>query len=536
MPWINPVELLRLENHDPEKISEEMIAQALRRLRGDDGKAPVVYRKRPLSEEQLSEAIRELDDPARVRYYHRLLKYPELNNLLAGDPFARIEEEALQDELVAGPAAQQLQPACDEYLKQALENDRASALAAFAEQMEKGGDAFQDVVFGGKGPEYLKERLATVEQLAEKLEQGAVEESRAALGQLSFLREQVSVDALNALPKRFADTRDAFAGILIRMVDSLKVEDPSLALGVARHARRLRAGKALMERLNQAYRSLERRVESEVPESVEPARQKWLPWAWAGALVVLVMAAGVLVNHFYDDAMAAVSGLAKPPDEQTGEDAINEEEELPSDEALSALGKKLAEQGSISREELERILRESGGNTQLAEANLLLQLPWRERGAAYPEELSGEATLGAAPLEVCFPPRPASNGQASSFTVIGDPVYDALVFFFNGRTYFQQAFIPAKGKLKIDKPLNKEQVVSTMIIFGQDWSPEAESPCGTPGYFTKNIFYGGFAAYATDPPTLTLNRDGFLQLMKRRLMPSRQLEEEKFFELLERYR
>ena len=120
--------------------------------------------------------------------------------------------------------------------------------------------------------------------------------------------------------------------------------------------------------------------------------------------------------------------------------------------------------------------------------------------------------------------------------MIGDPVYDAVLFFFNGRKYFQQAFIPAKGKVEIGKNLDASQVVSTMIIFGQEWSPEAESPCGTPGYFTKNIFYGGFAAYATDPPTLNLNRDGFLQLKKKRLMPARQLKEEKFFDLLEQYR
>lgn len=537
MTWINPVELLRLENQDPEKIDEPAIVQAWRRLVGEEEGKPVAYRRQTLAKEQAMEAIRELDDPARIQYYHRLCQYPELNNFLAGDCFARIEEEALKNEFVAGPAARQLQQAYDEHLKEALETDRASAFAAFAEQIEKGDEGFQNVVFRGKSKEYLQERLSAVQQLAEKLEQGAVEESRVSLGQLSFLREQVSVDALNALPARFAGIRDAFAETLIRMVEALRVENPTLALGVARHARRLRADKAIMEKLNQAYRSLERRVESEVPAAAarQPA-QKWLPWAWAGALVGLLLVAGLLVNQFYDEAVGVISDLTAPDEEQAGEYLPGEEEEGASMDALQALADKLAEQGSISREELERLLRESGGNTELAEANLILQLPWRERGGAYPGELTGEASLGAAPMEVCFPPQLAEDGPAAAFTVIADPVYDALVFFFNGRTYFRQAFIPAKSKLKIEQSLNKDQVVSTMIIFGQDWNPDAASPCGTPGYFTKNTFYAGFAAYATDPPTLSLHRDGFLQLKKGRLMPSRQLEEEKFFELLEKYR
>lgn len=537
MTWINPVELLHLESHDPEKINEQAIFQAWRRLVGEEEEKPIAYRRQTLNKEQAMEAVRELDDPARIQYYHRLCQYPELNNFLAGDCFARIEEEALKDELVAGPAARQLQQAYDEHLKEALETDRASAFSAFVEQIEKGDEAFQDVVFQGKSTGYLEDRLSAVRQLADQLEQGAAEESRAGLGQLGYLRELVSVDALNALPGRFSGIRDAFAETLLRKVEALRVESPALALGVARHARRLRAGKTIMEQLNQAYRSLERRVESEVPAAAagQPA-QKWLPWAWAGALVALLLVAGLLVNQFYDEAVGVISGLTAPEEEQAGEYLPGEEEEGAQTDALQALADKIAEQGSISREELERLLRESGGNTELAEADLILQLPWRERGLAYPGELTGEASLGTAPLEVCFPPKPVDDGPAAAFTVIGDSAYDALVFFFNGRTYFRQAFIPATSKLKIEQALNKDQVVSTMIIFGQDWSPDVESPCGTPGYFTKNTFYAGFAAYATDPPTLSLHRDGFLQLKKGRLMPSRQLEEEKFFELLERYR
>lgn len=537
MTWINPVELLHLESHDPEKINEQAIFQAWRRLVGEEEEKPIAYRRQTLNKEQAMEAVRELDDPARIQYYHRLCQYPELNNFLAGDCFARIEEEALKDELVAGPAARQLQQAYDEHLKEALETDRASAFSAFVEQIEKGDEAFQDVVFQGKSTGYLEDRLSAVRQLADQLEQGAAEESRAGLGQLGYLRELVSVDALNALPGRFSGIRDAFAETLLRKVEALRVESPALALGVARHARRLRAGKTIMEQLNQAYRSLERRVESEVPAAAagQPA-QKWLPWAWAGALVALLLVAGLLVNQFYDEAVGVISGLTAPEEEQAGEYLPGEEEEGAQTDALQALADKIAEQGSISREELERLLRESGGNTELAEADLILQLPWRERGLAYPGELTGEAGLGTAPLEVCFPPKPVDDGPAAAFTVIGDSAYDALVFFFNGRTYFRQAFIPATSKLKIEQALNKDQVVSTMIIFGQDWSPDVESPCGTPGYFTKNTFYAGFAAYATDPPTLSLHRDGFLQLKKGRLMPSRQLEEEKFFELLERYR
>ena len=525
MLWINPIELLRLQNSDPDKINEEAISQALRRLRSDDEEKPVAYRGQTLSEEQLKAVIRQLDDPALVRYYHRLCQYPELNNLLAGDCFARIEEKGLQDERVAGRAAEQLQQAYGKYLEQAIEKGRGAEFAAFVEQVEKGNEIFQDTVFQGKNSELLEGRLSVLRQLAERLEQHPVAEGKASLGEPGFLREQIPVDVLNALPVRFATIRDTFAETLVRIVEALREQDTALALGVARYARRLRADKALMERLNRSYRQLEGHVQSSVPEPAGQPAQKWLPWAWAGMLVVLVLGGALLISRFYDVAVEAISTLGEP--EGT--------EERPEEDALKALEEKLSTDGSITREGLEEILREDGNRTQLSEATLL-QLPWRERGIAFQGELLGEGTIGAAPMEVCFPPQLSSEGAATAFTVIGDPVYDALVFFFNGRTYFQQAFIPAKSKFNISKTLNEEELVSTMIIFGQEWRPDVESPCGTPGYFTKNIFYGGFAAYATDPPYLNLHRDAFLQLKKRSLMPARQLGEDKFFDLLDKYK
>ena len=525
MPFINPIELLRLQNSDPDKINEEAITQALRRLRSDDEKKPVTYRGQTLSEEQLETAIRQLNDPALIRYYHRLCQYPELNNLVVGDCFARVEEKALQDELVTGLAAGQLQQAYGKYLKQAIEQGRTAEFAAFVEQVEKGNEAFQDTVFQSKSSELLEGRLSTIRQLAEQLEQHPAAGGKDSLGKPGFLREQIPVDALNALPVRFAGIRDAFAETLTRIVEALRERDAALALGVARHARRLRADKPIMERLNQSYHQLEVQVPSSVPESAAKPAQRWLPWAWAIILAVLVLGAALLISQFYNVIIGAISSLGEP-------DAIEERFE---EEALNALEEKLSADGSIKREDLEEILRESGNSTQLSEPGIL-QLPWRERGMAFQEELSGEGVAGAAPMEVCFPPQLTSEGPATAFTVIGDPVYDALVFFFNGRTYFQQAFIPAKSKWNIAKSLNEEELVSTMIIFGQEWSPDVESPCGTPGYFTKNIFYGGFAAYATDPPYLNLHRDAFLQLKKRSLMPARQLKEEKFFDLLDKYK
>lgn len=531
MPWINPIELLRLEKQDPEKINEEAIIQAWRRLQDEEEEKPISYRGKNLAQEQAMEAVRELDDPARARYYHRLCSYPEMNSFLSGDCFARVEEEALQDELITGPAAAQLQPAYDECLQLALSAGKASEYAAFVSQIEKGSVAFQDAVYQGKSMEFLEERLSAVRKLADRLEQGDKEEARATLGQSGFLREQVPVDILNALPSRFAGTREAFSETLVGMVEALEEQDPNLALAVARHTRRLRAGKQLRDRLNQDYRHLERRVENVTPASDGKPAQRWVPWVFAGILAVVLVVAGLFFNQIFQTALEVTSSLSSLTDTQQEEYSDEEQPE----EALQKLSEKLAKDGSISREELDKILRESGNRTPLAGTDVL-PLHWSERGHAYEGELSGEVEAGGAPLAVCFPPREVAASPVPVFTVIGDPVYDAVLFFFNGRKYFQQAFIPAKGKVEIGKNLDASQVVSTMIIFGQEWSPEAESPCGTPGYFTKNIFYGGFAAYATDPPTLNLNRDGFLQLKKKRLMPARQLKEEKFFDLLEQYR
>lgn len=531
MPWINPIELLRLEKEDPEKINEQIIIEAWQRLQGEDEEKPITYRGHTVAKEQAMEAVRELDNPDRILYFHRLCSYPELNSFLGGDCFARVEEEALQDELVIGPAALQLQSAHDENLQLALEVGRASEYAAFVSQIEKGIEVFQDAIYHEKSMAPLAERLANVRRLAENLEQGGATEASAVLGQLSFLREQVPVDILNALPSRFSATREAFAETLVRMVEALEEPAPNLALAVARHTRRLHSGKELRDRLNQDYRHLERRVESVTPDTAEPSAQRWAPWVFMGILAVILVLGGLFFNQIYQMAVEATSSLSGLTDTENEEYSNGEQTE----EALQTLSEKLAKEGSISREELDKILQESGNRTQLAGTDVL-PLHWSERGRAYEGELSGEVEAGGAPLAVCFPPREAAASPAPVFTVIGDPVYDAVLFLFNGRKYFQQAFIPAKGKVKIEKSLDASQVVSTMIIFGQEWNPEAESPCGTPGYFTQNIFYGGFAAYATDPPTLNLNRDGFLQLKKNRLMPSRQLEEEKFFDLLERYR
>lgn len=536
MPWINPIELLHLEDQDPEKITQDDIAHAWRRLWGEEEGESITYRGQTLTKEQAVEAVRELDDAARVRYYLLLCTYPEMNNFLAGDCFARVEEEALQDERIAEPAARQLQEACGEYLRQALEQGRASEFAAFTQQIEKGSEGFQDIVFQGAGKKLLAERLAAVRRLAERLERVVEKEDTHSLSQLSFLREQVPVDALNALPSRFDSTRDAFAEALARMVESLRNQNAALALGVARHARRLRTDKAVTEKLNLAYRHLESNVESQTPGSAGKQANKWMIWAWIVALIVLLLAAALLFNRFYGTIMNSISSLTSAPDTQIEEPAVSGTEEELLRGAMQTLAERMEKEGSISREELERILQESGGDIQLAGPEILLQLPWKERGEAYPGELTGEAEMGDAPMAVCFPPEPAGPSPSPAFTVIGDPVYDAVVFFFNGRKYFQQAYIPAKGKLKVEQKLNEEELVSTMIIFGQDWKPEAKSPCSTPGYFTKNIFYGGFSAYATDPPYLNLKRDAFLQLMKRRLMPARQMEEEKFFELLEKFR
>ncbi len=537
MLWINPIELLNLEDSDPGKIDKDAIDLALRRLLEEEEEKPITYRRQRLGREQALEAVRELDDPARVRYYHRLFSYPEMNSFLAGDYFARIEKDALQDELIAGPAARQLQQACDEHLSQALDKGRASEFAAFTEQVEKGSESFQDTVFQGKSKELLAERLATIRQLAERLERGVEKEDTDSLGQLSFLRERVPVDALNALPSRFDSTRNAFAEALARIVEALQGQNPALALGVARHARRLRADKEAMERLNHDYRNLESNVESQAPGATGQQTNKWMIWAWIGALLVVILLTLLLFSQFYDTILESLSSLTRTDNTQLEEYSVpaTGEENL-TEAGLQALSERLAEEGSISREELERILQESGGGTQLSEPETLLRLPWRERGEAFPGELSGEVSVGEAPLLICFPPSPPNPSPTPAFTVIGDPAYDAVVFFFNGRKYFQQAYIPAKSKFQVAQKLNPEEVVSTMIIFGQGWDPQTKSPCGTPGYFTQNIFYGGFAAYATEPPYLNLHRDAFLQLAKRRLMPSRQLEEEQFFELLEKYR
>jgi hypothetical protein len=489
MYFFNPIELLQLNYYEIKRLDQAVIQDALSKFRAKVAEGAAVYHDRPVTDEMLSEAERLLQNPSEVSFYYYLAKYPGLARFLAGDHLAEIEKDSLQlhaEQLEEGAAAI-LSPVALKLVTEAFGQNALRPLEAFTQQTEKGSKHFQQAVFAASIPllESRKDKIATiVREIEEDLY--PYEQLRG----LGVLREHIPVDVLNTLPAPFEGTIHDIRKLLGSMAHQIAKSEPALALAIVRYALRIEGTETYTAKLEKAQAQLD--------QSSRKSQQQN-----AGGIASIGLIAGgialvlLLLGGWYAwEKMNAFNDM----DEQA------------------------EREGAASRLET--------AETEDAPSNAYLHLNWWERGYEKPGE--GTVAAGEAPLDVCFP-TVKTSGPNQRITIIGDPAYDALVFFFNGRDYFKQAYIPANSQYVINHALSGEKV-STLLVFGQNWDEEKTSPCGTKGYFADKIFYGGFSSYATDPPYLSLATEDIMFLKKRRLMPSREMKADDFFDLLEKYR
>jgi hypothetical protein len=488
----NPIALLGLNHYEYNHIDEQLIRRAVNNLLDKSKSAPIIVDGNTIDQTFINEAAQQLSSETERAFYYQLHKYPGLAAFLKGEKQAVIETNSLRlhaDQLVE-KSAEILAPRASLLAQKAFEENEVSAFEAFQVQVGKGPRHFQEKVFEGLRQE-IDQRKKDLSQTVEEVLSGTIPSSQ--LRGMHLLQQQVPVHMINALPSIFDEDRNQMRNSLGRLVHYLGNNDEKdLALTIARYARRINGEAAYTEKLDKIINQWQRNKSKRVAPS--RSRDNVMVLSILGIIVFVGGAIYYFMTAFNSPSPSGSTTYESP--------------------------------ATTSESEEEAIFGE----------NLYphLQLPWYERGAAVESSSTGEVKKGSSPMLVCFPTKMMS-GEERRVVVMGDPAYDALVFFFNGESYFEQAYIPAKSQYVMNHAL-PGKMVSTMIIFGKAWDAEVYSPCETKGFFTEKIFYGGFSSYATDPPYLNLATEDVLMLKKRRLMPSRQMEEHEFFELLEKYR
>ena len=491
MSFINPIELLQLNYYDLDKLSQDAINSAAASLRDKLQHETVKINDVSIDENSIQLAVDQLKKSDDLHFYYHLAKYPGLTAFLYGNDQAEIEVDALRlhaDQL-AGRASAMVESRALTLVTSAFQDADFKALTRFHQQIGKGNKAFQEEVYHSSLP-LLEERRDTVQGVLNAMEAG--ENISSQLKGLQLFRTHIPVDVLNALPTPFDEIKNGIRKQLGRMVHALSDSDPALALAIARYAHRIKGNEVYTKKLAESIAYLQRKNSNQS----QPKGNKTTV-AIIVAIALLLFGGGIWYT------ISLRNKLEATIDERyiDNYERIKEKEQYETSPG-AAIGQEFT------------------------------HLPWYERGDDAPGD--GVVKNGSSPMMACFP-TVSTKGLQKVVTIVGDPSYDALVFFFNGKKYFQQAYIPAGEKYLIEHNLSGKNL-STMIIFGQDWKPEKPSPCGSNGFFSKNVFYAGFASYATDPPYLDLSVQDVLRLKKGRLMPSRQKKEYEFFELLEEYR
>ena len=490
---LNPIELLQLNYYESSRITQDTIQGAANRLKVQINSEAVTYQGQVVTEVMIDQAVTLLQSEEAVRSYYYMATYPGLAAFLQGNNKVEVETESLavDDPSIKEHLLQILSPKATETIALALDGETVDDLLHFGRQLNRAGGDFQGKVYAD-GKAILKSREDRLWQLLKALKTDKALEHR--LQSLQLFREQIPIKVLNALPDTvFSDQRQQIIRALGHIVHYLSKENPTLALAVARYAVRIQGDPAYREKLSKVIQQL-----SLQSGGNKKNKEVGVSTIISAIVILVILGAGVYYFGGFDKNLLAGDNDRKPSE-------------------------------SYGSEEIE------WGPEVDASYTRYLNLIWYERGAASADLSSGIVEKGSTPLIYCFPTI-RSRGTMRKVTIVGDASHDALVFFFNGKDYIDQAFIPSKSRYILEKPM-KGGSLSTMIIFGKDWDENASSPCGSPGYFTNNVHYGGFAAYATDPPYIedVVTQD-VLYLKKKRLMPSREKGEDEFFQLLEKYR
>jgi len=232
---INPVELLRLNHYELERITPELITRAQAQLLAQAGAEGVDFKGQRLSAEEVAALAQTIQEPEALAFYYRLSQYPQLSGWLAGESQAVPEAAALRDSGFRKRLAPLLAPVFSQQVQQALASGKGEALQALGQQLAISGDAdFHSRVFQDAA-ELLARKQDDLQRLAQTLGSHPAEEALQPLRGLRLLREAYPTGVLNALPVFFRPAREALALEMSHIARAIQGTDSALALGVARY-------------------------------------------------------------------------------------------------------------------------------------------------------------------------------------------------------------------------------------------------------------------------------------------------------------
>lgn len=501
MHFINPVEALQLHHSALEFIDDTTIAEAKRKFAERverQSETALQYHGRVYSQEQFEASFELLNIPNALQAFFRLYRYPRLNGVLAGDTIeGEVEYRALSDaEMMAvlkpvltdtlGNAWAKAVAGQDADAVKALQQTNMAALGLLGDELLAPADA------------YFEKQLTELEQLTTQIEANPSEPVPSELMGAYWFHNRLNAKMMRALPPRFDKVKEAVTKKILRICKAIYKQQPAMAEGF------------LVYTLEYLPEGATRKLATDVRQRIQgykvvsPAQRASQSGSNAGVVwgfivtVVLVVGLGIRVWKIMDggsgSASSSYGSYRLDKEERKRQQAIAEQYAIQQQEQLVS--------DSIARSEIGDLSRPHG----------------------------------LAPLKHCVTPRPRLDGTTRKLTITGDDHYDAVVLLYNGDRHVGQLYVAA-GQKAVWKGTVKGSPVSTLIVFGKDWSIQETNPCGEPGWFQGKVLYSGFAGYATFPYPIdfSLGHTGF-ELRRSQLHKTRELTQERFFELAQQYR
>ena len=497
MHLINPVEALHLHHSALESIDDAAIAEARRKFAERverQGETALQYHGRSYTREQFEESFELLNMPNALQAFYRLYRYPRLNGVLAGDTLeGEVEYRALSDEAMMAV----IKPV----LVEKWGNAWAEAVASQNSEAVKGLQQTNIAALGLLGDElmaptdaFFAQKMTELEQFTSQIEANPSAPLPSELMGAYWFKNNLSADMLRALPARFDNIKETTAKKILRICKAIYKQQPAMSEGLLVYALEFLPNgdtKKLVSDVRQRIKGYKAIAPVQrPPQSGSSAGAVW----GVIAVVILVVGFGIKVWRVMESFSGDPSSSRSYKEDLKRQEAIAEQ--------YSMQHKEQQVSDSIARSEIGDISRPHG----------------------------------LAPLKHCVTPRPRLNATMRKLTITGDENYDAIVLLYNGDRHVGQVYVAA-GQKVVWKGHVKGNPISTLIVFGKDWNPTLNNPCGEPGWFGGKIYYAGFAGYATFPYPIdfSLGHTGF-ELRRSQLHKTRELTQERFFELAQQYR
>ncbi|HEY9046708.1 MAG TPA: hypothetical protein VIN08_12475 [Ohtaekwangia sp.] len=220
MSFINPIELLGLQEHDVSAISADVVKKARRKLLAEielSENSQFEFKGQSLTRSDCERAIDELENTDKKEFYHYLTKNIALNDFLtAGDE--RIFESFGIDSIYSLPAfitfiSPYVVPRFDRSLYQAFANGRAEHMRAILRTQVLIETSNVQAAYKLLTVE-LESRTQAVREIANAIKENRYSDDPAAL--MAYIAQQFPADTINALPVYFQ-------GLVQKAADTINV-------------------------------------------------------------------------------------------------------------------------------------------------------------------------------------------------------------------------------------------------------------------------------------------------------------------------